>query len=157
MVKGWADEIQSATLEVISHRDQDQSAELQLSSLVIRMAQYFVIDVNAALSDSVQQGHEARFERGKHWLEAGYGCARFIDIQQGVVGRIVIPEILGFFPLELQHRPEVRQKHRECILFFRLRPHLLGQRRFAAQLHDEIRGQFLRAAEIPPHFAQERA
>ncbi len=52
--KGMSGKIQPATLEVISHRRQDQPPELELASLVIGVVQDVVIDLNRALCDSLE-------------------------------------------------------------------------------------------------------
>ena len=80
--EGMGREIQPTTFEVIAHRDQDQSAKLQLSSLIVGFMQHTVVDLNPALSDSFQQRYETGLEGRKHRPETGNSRAWFIGVQQ---------------------------------------------------------------------------
>ena len=119
-------QIEPTALKVIAHGRQHQSTELHLSRLVIGVMQDAVVDLNPALCDCFQQRHQTGLECRKHRPESSDRRARLIDVQERVVGRVVIAEVLCFFTFEIEHGPEIRQEHRKFISLV-LRPTLVAR------------------------------
>jgi hypothetical protein len=91
--------------------------------------------------DATQQRDQPRLEIREQRRQASHRHPGLEHIDQRIVRRVGVAQILGLFALERHDRGEVRQKPRVVAALLRLLPRVLGERTGFLQMRHERRGQ----------------
>src|SRR4029079_15050243 len=131
-------QVEASSLEVVAHGDQHQPAEFQLACLIEGVKEHRIVDLYLTLLNLLKQRYETFLDPGKQRAQCRNGAVRFVDIEQRIVRRVSVTEILSLLLLQRQDDTEIREEFRKGVFLFGFRPDLLRQRTFPAEPHDKI-------------------
>lgn len=100
--------IEAAALEIVPHGHQHQPTEFQLPCRVEALVQTALVDRDPAALDALEERNELGPQLRKQRRDLRDGGAGLVEVEQGVVGRRAVPQILRFFPFEADKGDEMR-------------------------------------------------
>ena len=149
--------IQSALLEIVSHGNEHQPAEFQLSRLIVGIIEKTVVDLEPTLLDLREQWDQSGLQLCEQRCHAATVDPGSYESRERIVGEPSENQKLCFLTFQRQDCSQAGQEQSEIVLRFGFGPYLLRQRALATQLHDKIGRQFFGTAVVSPHFAQQGA
>ena len=106
------------------------------------------------LGDGLHQGNQIVAQGGENAPDVGGLLARFIGVQEGVVGRFLVADVLRLPAHKIDQFLQVRGEQTELGLFARFRPVALSHDRRAGQFLHQLGGDFGLAIVAMPPLAQ---